>query len=105
MNTKTALQNSALRDRAARGTGTDFGNSAVPMEPSIVGRAQELLNHIGNLEREHSVLRGALFGEGADAEGRGPIINSGLEAVLADACTRVACMVGDMATINGKVTR
>lgn len=103
MNTKTATLSRTpkpLLPAPMRSGSTD----PVPMEPSILGRAAELLTHIGNLEHEHALLRGNLFANG-EANAPRQAEPSSLEGMLADACSRTACMVGDMATINGKVAR
>lgn len=106
MKTQSSEQTKAMPPKLSRTPVYQETRNAVPepMEPSILGRAHELLNHVDNLERENSLLRGSLFGVGSVDQPKG-IEPSSLEGMLADACSRVACMVGDMATINGKVAR
>lgn len=70
----------------------------------MLARAEELIGHLDRLEQEHYRLRGNLLSDGNTHDPRGELIHpSTIEGLLALACQRVACMVGDMATINGKV--
>lgn len=88
------------------GQGRSGSSSRVPdpvAVPGLMSRAQELLSHIGSLEKEQAQVRGALFGWGLpDNDSSRPEFST-VEAILTDACQRLATLVGDMASINAKV--
>lgn len=75
-----------------------------PRDPSILASASELISHIGQLEHELGILRSNLLSGGQIGEAA-PECGTSIEAMVSAACTRVACMVGDMATINAKVAQ
>lgn len=73
-----------------------------PKEPSMLGRATELLNHVATAELHSASLRSALFGEG-ECDGIHPQIPTSLDGLLKDACTRVASLCGELATIKSRL--
>lgn len=75
-----------------------------PSEPTMLNRAEELLKHLSELDREQSRLRSNLLGVQVEAASNGIEANpTTVEGMLRLACQRVACLVGDMATINGRI--
>src|SRR5690242_9589105 len=75
-----------------------------PAEPALMAKSEELLKHISNLEQEHGRLRSMLFGpvpESGQANCKASV--SSVADMISLACHRVACLVGDAATLNGKV--
>lgn len=67
-------------------------------------RLTQLLQHIGQLEHEHSIMRGSLFGEG-ETGANNKLEPTSIDGMCADACQRIASLVGDAATINGRLNR
>lgn len=105
-----------LQGQAARGLvaglaalhGKDYGQANQAMQQQtatgLTSRAAELLNHVNSLERKIYVVRENLFGQSCAESGtKQGIEPSTIEGMLADACFRIASLVGEMATINGKI--
>ena len=70
-----------------------------------MAKTEELLKHISALEQEHTRLRQMLLGafpETAD-NGMKQAGQISLDQMLFMACQRVASLVGDVATINGRI--
>ncbi len=72
-------------------------------EPSMLAKAEELLKHVTALEQEHSRLRENLLGPYPVVDGLGAPEQASLFQMIYSACERVACLVGDAATLNGRI--
>lgn len=80
--------------------GLSTGQSPAPKEPTLQGRAEELMNYISRLGANQSLLREKLFGEGEQKCVNGnPTCSSGLESLLAMACQSAANLVGESESI------
>lgn len=102
MNNSYANQLGAMQQRASS-FGSAIGAANSPKEPTLLGRGEELLKHVAELEREHARLRGNLLGLQESEVSSIPTPVTTIDGMLARACQQVACLVGDMATINGCV--
>lgn len=75
-----------------------LGIAPTPNEPTIVGAVSELLNFIATAEMHLADFRSVVFGEGeSELKQETPTT---MDAALRTACTRVACICGQLATIN-----
>ena len=72
-------------------------------EKTTLGRAQELLNWIATLEQHKSVLFGDLFGMGENGDLLKRNEPTNLDSMIADACTRVASLCGDLSTLRNRL--
>jgi hypothetical protein len=85
--------------------GLQAGIQAVPQEPDLVTKAAQCARYLSNAEVEVSIIRGTLFGEGESkplANGTAPVC---LAATLADLSQRLASLVGQLTTVNGRLER
>lgn len=79
-----------------------------PMEPNLIARAHEILRFVNELECLQHEIRLKLTGpypsvaDGNSAD-RKRLDEPCLEELLAMACTRIACLVGDQKSILGKI--
>lgn len=71
-------------------------------EPTIMGRTNELLNHIDTLERHCADMESGLTGRAQSSEVKRDTPSS-LEGMLADATTRTASLCGWMATMKNRL--
>lgn len=70
-----------------------------PQEPNLHNRASELLKFVSELENHFAAINESIFGTGEQSE-RGPRISpASLDGKLADACSRVASLCGNAATL------
>lgn len=80
-----------------------------PKEPALVQRTHELLGYLGELEEVNRAVRRKLIGE--DPGDIGPPSHSPnkrpdepcLEELIAVACNRAACLVGEQKTILARI--
>lgn len=72
-------------------------NTLAPKEPTLQGRAEELMNYISRLGANQSLMREKLFGEGQEkcVIGSQHDANGALESLLAMACQSAANLVGE----------
>lgn len=70
-------------------------------QPTMLGRANELLNHVSDLERHVCAVQSDLFGM-VPSDGSQPEPPT-LDGMLAGACERVASLCREMATIRDRV--
>ena len=80
------------------------GRSIEPQEPCLHNRADENLKWISELEHRLGRIDAYLFGERPEDANKRPPAADSLEAKIADAGTRLACLVGSASTILGKLT-
>lgn len=74
-----------------------------PAEPTTLGKATELLNHLSTLELHVASMRSALFGEASSNDNPPRSMPSTISGLLSEASTRAACLCGELSTINGKL--
>ena len=74
-----------------------------PQDPGLTTRTEELLKHLYQLDQELVLMRTALFGPMVSSMGETDKPDDSLADMLATACRKAACMVGEMATINSKI--
>lgn len=87
------------------GTGSTISRPQpqTPTQPTTLGRATELLNHVATAERHSYSLNSALFGIGASSLDPVRAEPTTLDGMLADAATRVASLCGELATIKSRL--
>ncbi len=71
-------------------------------EPSVMGRVNEILNHLQTASIHVSNLRSGLFGEGQSKD-VGENVPTNLDSMLALACHQIASLCGELATIESKL--
>lgn len=70
-------------------------------EPTITGQLHQLLEHMDLAESRVASLRGHLFGEGESGMQRSTPTT--VRSMLVDLGTRLACLCGELATINSRM--
>jgi hypothetical protein len=70
-------------------------------EPTLTGRVQQIQDHMALAEQRVALLRGHLWGEGENGPNR-PMPTS-VRGMIDDIGTRLACLCGELATINSRV--
>ena len=78
-------------------------NQLAPKEPNITERVRELVGYIGQLEDVQANIRARLIGPAPSAGASSDKDVACLEVEISDACTRLACLVGEARTILGKL--
>lgn len=79
--------------------------SAPPRDPNLADRTKELLNHLVELNHIQSSTRAKLFGSGPQIEqGLGQSKEEpSIETMIAVACERAACLVGEAHSIFNRL--
>jgi hypothetical protein len=85
-------------DASARGD----ANFCSIAEPTMLERAKRLMLHIEALECAHLEINDKLFGAGSSLSTYSFHADN-VEEIVAEACTRVACLVGRAHTIAGRL--
>lgn len=89
-------------EEAARRAITDAGEK-LAIEPTLLGRANELLNHISTAQSHCAAIRDDLFGESeSDLSGQ-PKDPTTLAGMMVVATERVACLCGELATLRDRL--
>ncbi len=79
---------------------------APPTDPGIKGKLMELLNYLGEAEREQSILREALLGPSPELANGGTVHSErepSIDELLMRACHQAACLVGESKSINARL--
>lgn len=76
--------------------------NTAPAEPGLQALASEMLGYVDRLESEMQALRSKLFG-GDDCGRPAPNKADSLHGMVLGACQRLSSLIGEAATINGKL--
>ncbi len=72
-----------------------------PNEPTVTGRLMQARDMMALAEQRTANLRGHLFGEGENGTSRAE--PSTVRGMVDDLATRLACLCGELATINSRM--
>ena len=78
-----------------------------PKEPSLINRATELLNFVAQIGDEIGEIRGKVSGPHATPQIRATENGTeqvlSLEGIVSSACTRAACALSELRTLNNSL--
>lgn len=77
---------------------------STPSDPTLVGRAEELVGYLESAFFETGKMRSSMFGEG-ESGGVTRVPPTTLTGLLARACEQAASLVGELRTINSRLDK
>jgi hypothetical protein len=106
MDYTTAADPGQQQRQRLQGYGHDQGSSPSPREPGIRARLMELIGYLDEHEKCQAELRQQLCGPspvGGPESGNKRLGDPSIEELLAGACQKAACLVGEQKSINARL--